>query len=131
MATERHNAIESRGQFPTNDDRLAKRFGRVLNAAHQIDRGADDREIEPVGSADIAVMDRADMQCDDNVQLGLVVHLGVARKTSDRGDRITGRGNGGLRDRGHCVGLGDRKDREEAVADEFEDFPPCPRISAA
>src|ERR1700751_1371613 len=30
MATERHNAIERRGQFPTDDDRLAERFGRIL-----------------------------------------------------------------------------------------------------
>jgi len=37
MATERHNAIES--------------FGRVLDAAYQVDRGASFREIEPVGSA--------------------------------------------------------------------------------
>ena len=51
MATERHNAIERRGQFPTDDDRLAERFGRVLDAAYQVDRGASFREIEPVGSA--------------------------------------------------------------------------------
>ena len=38
-ATERHDAIKRRGQFPTDDDWLAERFGRVLNAAHQIDRG--------------------------------------------------------------------------------------------
>ena len=56
MATERHDTIERCGQFPTYDDRLADRFGRVLNAAHQIDRGANDREIEPVGSADIAML---------------------------------------------------------------------------
>ena len=56
MTTERHNAIERRGQFPTDDDRLAERFRGVLNAAHQIDRGANDREIEPVGSADIAML---------------------------------------------------------------------------
>ena len=51
MATERHNAIERRGQFPTDDDRLAESFGRVLDAAYQVDRGASFREIEPVGSA--------------------------------------------------------------------------------
>ena len=100
MATERHNAIERRGQFLTDDDRLAERFGGVLNAAHQIDRGADDRKMEPISSADIAVMDRPDMQCDDNVQRRLAVHFGVARKTGDLGDRITRRGNGGLCDRG-------------------------------
>jgi hypothetical protein len=61
MATERHNAIKRHGQFPTDDDRLAECFGRVLNAAYQIDRGTNDREIEPIGSADIPVMDRAEL----------------------------------------------------------------------
>ena len=83
----------ARGQFLTDDDRLAEHFGRVFNTAHQIDRGADDREIEPIGSADIAVMDRADMQGYDNIERRLALHLGAARKTGDRGDRITGRGN--------------------------------------
>ena len=56
MATERHDAVERRSQIRIDDDRLAERFSRVLNAAHQIDRGANDREIEPVGSADIAML---------------------------------------------------------------------------
>jgi hypothetical protein len=119
-------AIERHSQFCTNDGRLAEHLGRILDAAHQIDRGPDYGEIEPVGSADIAVMDRADMQRDDNVQRGLVVHLGVARKTGDRGDRVTGRGNGGLCDRSHRVGLGDRKNREKTVPDEFENFAAMP-----
>src|SRR6516165_1553058 len=37
MATERHNTIECRSQFRTNDDRLAEHHGRILDAAHHVD----------------------------------------------------------------------------------------------
>ena len=40
MATERHNAIEWRGQFPTDDDRLAEHLGRILDAAIPQSTGA-------------------------------------------------------------------------------------------
>jgi len=126
MATERRDAVERRSQFCTNDDPLAQYLGRVLNAAHQIDCGADDREIEPIGSADIAVMDRADMQGYDNIERRLALHLGVARKTGDRGDRIMGRSDGGSSDRRDGVGLGDRKDREKTIPDKFEDLAAMP-----
>jgi hypothetical protein len=42
MATGRHNAIARRSQFCNDDNRPAEHLGRVLDAAHQIDRGADD-----------------------------------------------------------------------------------------
>jgi len=48
MATKRHDAVERRSQIRADDDRLAEHFGRVLDAAHQIDRGPDYGEIEPV-----------------------------------------------------------------------------------
>src|SRR6516165_1634026 len=126
MATERHDAIERRGQFPTDDDRLAEHFGRVLNAAYQIDGGANDREIEPIGGADIAVMDRADVQCDDNVEPRLALHRGVIGEAGDIGDCFASRSYGGSSNRRDRVGLRDRKDRKKTVADEFEDFAAMP-----
>jgi hypothetical protein len=97
-------------------------LGRILDAAHQIDRGPDHGEIEPVGGADIAVMDRADMQRDDDVERRLAVHRRVIGKAGDGDDRLARCGDGGLRDRFNRVGAGNRKDGEQAIADEFEDF---------
>jgi len=53
MATERRNTIDRRSQFCPNDDRLAEHIGRILDVAHQVNRGTDHGEIEPVGGADM------------------------------------------------------------------------------
>ena len=74
MATERHEAIERRSQIRTDDDRLAEHLGRILDAGHQINRGADHGEIEAVGGADITVMGGADMQRDNDVERRLAFH---------------------------------------------------------
>jgi hypothetical protein len=126
MATERHDAVERRSQFCTDDDRLAEHLGRILDAAHQIDRGPDYGEIEPVGGADIAVMDCADMQRDDDVERRLAAHRRVIGKAGDGGDRLARCGDGGFRDHCNRVGPVDRKDGEQAIADEFENFATMP-----
>ena len=119
MAIERHDAVERRSQFCTDDDRLAEHLGRILDAPHQI-------EIEPVGGADIAVMDRADMQRDDDVERRLAANRWVIGKAGDGGDRLARCGDGGFRDHCNRVGPADRKDGEQAIADEFEDFAAMP-----
>jgi hypothetical protein len=126
MATERHDAVKRRSQFRTDDDRLAEHLGRILDAAHQIDRGADHREIEPVGGADIAVMDGADMQRDDDVERRLAVHCREIVKAGDGGDRVARCGDRDCRDRCNGIVRGDRKNGKQAIADEFEDFAAMP-----
>jgi hypothetical protein len=81
----------------------------AFSMRHQVDRGTDHGEIEPVGGADIAVMNRADMQRDNNVEGRLAVQCGVISKTADRRNRVPSRGEGVIRDRGDGTWLGDRK----------------------
>jgi hypothetical protein len=50
MATERRDAVERRGQFCTDDDRLAERFGAfsICSGRSEVDRGC--RDASPVVS---------------------------------------------------------------------------------
>src|ERR1700677_2595376 len=42
-------------EFGGNQDRAAQRLAKRLDARHLVDRRADDREIEPIDRADVAV----------------------------------------------------------------------------
>ena len=69
VVTERGEGLAAGpGEVVANHDGEVEGLGNRLEAAHQIDRGAYDREIETVGSTDIAVEDLSKMERDHDFQ---------------------------------------------------------------
>ena len=61
-------------EVAADEDRPIERFRHSLDPADQIDRWPDDGEVEPIGRADIAITDRADVQRHDDFERRLVGH---------------------------------------------------------
>ena len=58
------------GEIVADHQWQIERFGDALDPANQIDRRADDGEIEPVGGADIAIDCGADVKRYDDLDIG-------------------------------------------------------------
>jgi hypothetical protein len=114
----------SRDEIVADDQRQIERFRHRLDAADQIDRRTDHREIEAVRGADIAVDDRAVVQRDGDPERRLAVWR---RPRGERGQRLP---RSGERARGCARRVVCRRrweDREQAVADNS----PLQRYAAA
>ena len=106
---------------PGEQHRATERPAQAFQPADQVDGGADGGEIQPVGGADVAPQHFADMQR-------------RAKRQRRQASRTTGaievvhagaRGGDCAQRRIACggsVALADRKDRQHAVADEFQHF---------
>ena len=109
------------GEDARDQDGLVERPAQPFQPADQIDGGADRREIQPIGSTDIAPEHLAEMQRGAEAQRRqslLTSRLIEMRHAGPRrGDR-TQRRVAGTAGRSS----GDREDRQHAVADEFQDF---------
>src|SRR5438128_3265076 len=98
-------------------------FGEGFETRSHVDRRTDDGEVEPGARADIAVHDVSDVDADAVIQ----------RRTTGFAVLFV-QGNHGVTGFGHgmqqiCAGRGlaERKNGEQAVADEFQYFPAMPR----
>ena len=60
-------------EFARHDELLADFAAQPLDPAREIDVTADDREIESIARADIAIGDRAVMQCEARDEMGCAV----------------------------------------------------------
>src|SRR5206468_11019869 len=103
--------------------RSSQWFGEGVWTRSQVDRGTDDGEVEPAARSDIAVHDVSDVNADAVVK----------RRTTGFAVLFV-QGNHGLAGLGHsmqqiCAGLrlAERKNGEQAVADEFQYFPAMSR----
>ena len=100
-------------------DRPVERPAQPFQPADQIDGGADRGEVEPVGRADIAPEHLAEMQRGAEAQgrqaLAPARFIEMRHSGPRRGDRAQRRVAGAARRRSD-----DGKDREHAVADEFQ-----------
>ena len=102
-------ARQHAGDFPRTDGPPVERLGDAFEAAEIVHRRADHGEVQPVGAADIAVDDRADMQRRDEA------HACRCRVRKGARDGPCGAQAGIL----PSVAIR-RKDRKHAVADEFQ-----------
>ena len=104
-----------------NQDRPVERPAQSLQPADQVDGRTDRGEIQPVGRADIAPQDLADMhgRAEPQGRQALRLPRCVEMRHSGPGgrDRAERRVAGGA---GRA--FGNRKDRQHAVADEFQHF---------
>jgi hypothetical protein len=110
------------GELVADHDRQVERLRDRLDPADQIDRRPDHGEIETVGSADIAVYDRAGMQRDDDVQRRFARHGGILAEPVHRRERLQGCIERVARGLGGGARRFDREDGQQAVADEFQDL---------
>src|SRR5580704_11155135 len=106
-------------EIVADDDRLVQRFGYRLDPADEIDGRADHGEIEPVGGADIAVDGRADVKGDDDLERRLVHQRRIVYEPTRGLDRLHRRVERAARGSGGLVGMLDRKNCQQSVADEF------------
>ena len=106
---------ERPGERGRAQHRAPELLGEALEPADQVDRRAEHGEVEPVGAADVAIDDLADVQ-----RRGEGERQGVRGRAGERVlgalDRLQRRPAGG-----RAVAAGrHREDREHAVAQELE-----------
>ena len=116
---------DSAGERPGGKERAAQLLGRALDPEGKVDRGADDREVEATGRADVAVEDVAQVQPDAGAERRTIrVPSWRAAEGVEAGQRL-GRG---LERRGgssRLAKLGYREDREQPSPRNFSTSPPC------
>src|SRR6202142_446242 len=104
------------------DQRQIERLGDGLDAADQVDRRSDHREVEAVRRSDVAIDDRAIVKRDDDFERW-VAGLGRIRpQDAERRLRLWRRRERVCRGAGGLVRMGHWKDRKQSVADEFQNF---------
>lgn len=88
LQAERDHAVAERPrEVAADEDRPIESFRHTLDPADQIDRRPDDSEVEPISRADIAVIDRTDVQRHDDFERWLVGHRRLVGQTPHRGER--------------------------------------------
>jgi hypothetical protein len=115
-------AAVSAREFAADHDQQVESLGNRLYAADQIDRGPDDREVEAIGSANVAVDSGPGMQRHHDVQRRLTDRGKLVTKPAHRRQCFDGRLEGVARSLGVSARLFNRKDRQQAVTDEFQDL---------
>src|SRR5579862_6317218 len=116
-----YRLVEPLGKRLRHDQRAVELAAEMLDPAGQVHIGADDREIEPVAGADIAVGDRAVMQREPGLQQrpagrSAPVALG------ERGEALPRREKGApARLLGGAAGFL-MEEREDAVAHDLDDL---------
>ena len=114
-------AVRAR-EIVAEHDRQVERLGNHLDTADQIDRGPDDGEVEPVGCTDVAIDRRADMQRHDDVQRRLAQRSKLVAEFAHCRERLDSPLEGVARGFGGGARRFDREDRQQAIADEFQDL---------
>src|SRR5205823_5147413 len=112
---ERHSPVDEQpARVLADEDRVASLAGRGFDAGGDVDRVADDAELEPPGAADVAGHHGPGVEADADPKL--VAEL-LAHRRGDlagRGQRVIGVVN---------LAPGGVEDGEQAVADELVDVP--------
>ena len=116
--------IEMLRNSGSQEDWLGESLAQAFHAAGEVDGVADNREIQPVGAAHIAIGDGAEVQGGPEVD-GFLAGLGAG--PVEGAERLPGVDNGSqclLAASGGVIVLIDWKDRENAVAEKLQNIPP-------